>query len=187
MRIRPFASGAILRNVKFTQASFESFISLQDKLHQNLARQRSLVSMGTHDLDTLKGPFTYEALPPKNIKFVPLNQTRELNGEELMEFYEVWDQLSPFERVLRLTFPQKDRHLGRYLHIIRDSPVYPVIYDANRVVCSLPPIINGDHSKVSAKTRNIFIECTATDKTKVEIVVNIIVAMFSEYTEDKFS
>jgi len=99
MRIRPFASGAILRNVKFTQASFESFISLQDKLHQNLARQRSLVSMGTHDLDTLKGPFTYEALPPKDIKFVPLNQTQELNGEELMEFYEVWDQLSPFECV----------------------------------------------------------------------------------------
>ena len=82
---------------------------------------------------------------------------------------------------------QKDRHLGRYLHIIRDSPVYPVIYDSNRVVCSLPPIINGDHSKVSHKTRNIFIECTALDKTKVEIVVNILVAMFSEYAEKKFS
>ena len=82
---------------------------------------------------------------------------------------------------------QKDRHLGRYLHIIRDSPVYPVIYDSNRVVCSLPPIINGDHSKISPKTRNIFIECTALDKTKVEIVVNILVAMFSEYAEKKFS
>jgi phenylalanyl-tRNA synthetase beta chain len=82
---------------------------------------------------------------------------------------------------------QKDRHLGRYLHIIRDSPVYPVIYDSNRVVCSLPPIINGDHSKISTKTRNIFIECTATDKTKVEIVINILVAMFSEYAEEKFS
>jgi hypothetical protein len=92
MRIRPFVSGAILRNVKFTQARYESFIALQDKLHQNLARQRSLVAIGTHDLDTLKGPFTYEALPPKDIKFIPLNQTQELNGEELMGFYEVWDQ-----------------------------------------------------------------------------------------------
>lgn len=27
---------------------------LQDKLHQNLCRQRSLVSMGTHDLATLQ-------------------------------------------------------------------------------------------------------------------------------------
>ena len=37
-------------------------------------RRRSLVSIGTHDLDTVEGPFTYEALPPDQIKFVPLNQ-----------------------------------------------------------------------------------------------------------------
>ena len=79
-----------MRNVKLTQARYESFIALQDKLHQNLARQRTLVSIGTHDMDSLKGPFTYEALPPKDIKFVPLNQTQEMDGEELMEFYEVW-------------------------------------------------------------------------------------------------
>ena len=30
--------------------------------------------MGTHDLDTVEGPFTYEALPPDQIKFKPLNQ-----------------------------------------------------------------------------------------------------------------
>lgn len=82
-------SGAILRNVKFDQIRYDSFIALQDKLHQNLARQRTLVSIGTHDLDTVEGPFTYEALPPKDISFVPLNQTKQMNGEELMAFYEV--------------------------------------------------------------------------------------------------
>lgn len=45
--------------------------------------------MGTHDLDTVKGPFTYEALPPEEIVFAPLNQERTMNGKELMEFYEV--------------------------------------------------------------------------------------------------
>lgn len=89
MRIRPYVSGAILRNIKFTQERYDSFIALQDKLHQNLARQRVLVAIGTHDLDTLQGPFTYEALPPKDIKFVPLNQSKEMDGAELMEFYEV--------------------------------------------------------------------------------------------------
>ncbi|OJJ60185.1 hypothetical protein ASPSYDRAFT_148400 [Aspergillus sydowii CBS 593.65] len=169
MKIRPLVSGAILRNVTFDPARYESFIALQDKLHQNLARQRTLVSIGTHDLDTIKGPFTYEALPPKDIRFVPLNQTKELNGEELMAFYD------------------KDKHLGKYLHIIRDSPVYPVIYDANRTVCSLPPIINGDHSKISLNTKNIFIEITALDKTKVEIVNKIMVSMFSQYTSEPFT
>ena len=42
--VRPYAAAAILRNVTFTQASYDSFISLQDKLHQNLARQRTLVA-----------------------------------------------------------------------------------------------------------------------------------------------
>jgi len=37
-------------------------------------RRRTLVSMGTHDLDTVEGPFTYEAHPPDQIKFKPLNQ-----------------------------------------------------------------------------------------------------------------
>jgi phenylalanyl-tRNA synthetase beta chain len=78
-----------LRNITFDKARYESFIALQDKLNQNLARQRTLVSIGTHDLDTVQGPFTYEALPPKDISFVPLNQTRKLDGEQLMEFYDV--------------------------------------------------------------------------------------------------
>jgi len=86
--VRPYISGAILRGVKFTEASYASFISLQDKLHQNLARQRTLVAIGTHDLDTLQGPFTYEARRPENIRFAPLNQEKEYDGHELMTHLE---------------------------------------------------------------------------------------------------
>jgi phenylalanyl-tRNA synthetase beta chain len=51
-QIRPLCSGVILRNIKFTQERYDSFIGLQDMLHSNLARNRSLVSIGTHDLDS---------------------------------------------------------------------------------------------------------------------------------------
>jgi phenylalanyl-tRNA synthetase beta chain len=51
-QIRPLCSGVILRNIEFTQERYDSFIALQDKLHANLARQRTLVSIGTHDLDS---------------------------------------------------------------------------------------------------------------------------------------
>ena len=88
-KIRPYVSGSILRNIRFTKERYDSFIALQDKIHQNLARQRTLVSIGTHDLDTIQGPFTYEALPPEEIEFVPLNQKKSMNGVELMSFYEV--------------------------------------------------------------------------------------------------
>jgi phenylalanyl-tRNA synthetase beta chain len=45
--------------------------------------------MGTHDLDTIKGPFSYDALPPKDIKFTPLNQIKDMDANQLMEFYTV--------------------------------------------------------------------------------------------------
>ena len=88
-RIRPYFAGAILRNIKFTQRSYESFIDLQDKLHQNICRRRQFVAIGTHDLDTLLPPFRYEARPPQNIKFAPLNKDTEYTADKLMTLYEV--------------------------------------------------------------------------------------------------
>lgn len=167
-QVRPYAAAAILRGVQFDERRYASFIALQDKLHTNLCRNRTLVAIGTHDLDTLAPPFTYEALPPQDISFVPLNQSKELNGRELMEFYD------------------KDKNLGKYLHIIRDLPVYPVIYDLKRTVCSLPPIINSNHLKISLATRNVFIEVTGTDRTKTEVVIAQMVAMFSKYCSTPF-
>jgi phenylalanyl-tRNA synthetase beta chain len=78
---------AVLRNITFTPRRFASFIDLQDKLHGNIARRRTLVAIGTHDLDSVTGPFTYEALPPAQIEFVPLTQTKPFRADDLMEFY----------------------------------------------------------------------------------------------------
>ncbi|XP_056631917.1 phenylalanine--tRNA ligase beta subunit [Diorhabda sublineata] len=162
-KIRPYAVAALLRNIKFDKDSYNSFIELQDKLHQNICRKRSLVAIGTHDYDTVKGPFVYDAKSPKDIKFVPLNQNKEFSAEELMTFYSTHAQLK------------------QYLPIIKDSPVYPVITDSNGIVLSLPPIINGNHSKITLDTKNVFIECTATDLTKAKVVLDTIVCMFSQY------
>ncbi len=85
------------------------------------------------------------------------------------------------------TEPQSDKQLSKYLHIIRDSPVYPIIYDAKDRVLSMPPIINSNHSKITLNTKNVFIDVTATDKTKLDIVVNIVATMFSEYCAEPFT
>uniref|UniRef100_A0A3P9P1Q0 Phenylalanine--tRNA ligase beta subunit n=1 Tax=Poecilia reticulata TaxID=8081 RepID=A0A3P9P1Q0_POERE len=167
--VRPHAVAAVLKNITFTQERYNSFIELQEKLHQNICRSRSLVAIGTHDLDTISGPFTYTAKAPGDICFRPLNQTKEYTAAQLMSLYKT------------------DSHLRHYLPIIEDKPVYPVIYDSNGVVLSMPPIINGDHSKISLKTKNVFIECTATDLTKAKIVLDMIVTMFSEYCAQPFT
>jgi phenylalanyl-tRNA synthetase beta subunit len=168
-QIRPVCVCAVLRNLTFTQDNYDSFIDFQDKLHHNLGRRRTIVSIGTHDLDTIEGPFTYEALAPQDIKFVPLNKTQAVDGNELMKMYE------------------EDMQLKAFLHIVRDSPVYPVIKDGKGRVCSLPPIINGDHSKITFNTKNVFIECTATDWTKARMAVNLLCQAFSIYSSTKGS
>lgn len=89
LKVRGHIVAAILRDVTFTQESYNSFIDLQDKLHQNIGRKRSLVSIGTHDLDTVKGPFLYDARPPSKIRFKPLNQDKEYTAEEIMQLYAV--------------------------------------------------------------------------------------------------
>ncbi|KHN15176.1 Putative phenylalanine--tRNA ligase beta subunit [Glycine soja] len=159
--IRPYVVCAVLRGITFDKARYNSFIDLQDKLHQNICRRRTLVAIGTHDLDTLEGPFTYEALPPSSITFTPLKQERNFRADDLMEFY------------------KSDLKLKKFLHIIEDSPVFPVIYDSKRTVLSLPPIINGAHSAITLETKNVFIECTATDLTKAKVVLNTMNILFS--------
>lgn len=111
----------------------------------------------------MQGPFTYKAQQPSQISFVPLKQTQAFKADALMEHY-----------------LQNDQKLKKFVPIIKNSPVYPVIYDSNGVVLSLPPIINGAHSAISLDTRNVFIECTATDLTKANVVLNTVVTMFSE-------
>lgn len=156
--VRPVLLGAVVRNVKFTQDLYDSFIDLQDKIHQNIGRKRSIVSIGTHDLDTIKGPFLYTAMKPNELRFVPLNQDKELSAAELMDFY-------------------ADSHLKPYLPLIKDKPEYPVILDQSKTVLSMPPIINGNISKITLNTNNILIEITATDREKATIAMDTVVSM----------
>lgn len=140
--MRPHAVAAVLRNITFNQERYESFIELQEKLHQNvcrcvnlltlssveiflsylcltilqsdgsittpllLFRKRTLVAIGTHDLDTISGPFTYTAKPPGDIRFKPLNQSKEYTATELMSLYKVssdFDQHRLFNMYLSTT------------------------------------------------------------------------------------
>jgi hypothetical protein len=75
--VRPHLVCAVLRGVKFTPALYEKFIALQTELHEGLCKKRSLAAIGTHDLDALQLPLSYAALPPADIRFVPLVRDKE--------------------------------------------------------------------------------------------------------------
>ncbi|VDL99323.1 unnamed protein product [Schistocephalus solidus] len=168
-RVRPFVVAAVLRNIAFDEDRYASFIDLQDKLHQTIGRKRSIVAIGTHDLDTLRPPFVYDAQPPSKIRFRPLNQTQAFTATEMTELY------------------SKESHLKPYIALLKGHPKYPIILDSKGTVLSMPPVINGEHSKLKLTTRNVFIECTATDLHKASITLDTIVCMFSEYCATPFT
>lgn len=166
--VRPYCVAAIVRDVTFDQESYNSFIDLQDLLHQNICRRRKLVAMGTHDYDHMQGPITYEARLPEDIKFIPLNETKEMDGNEFMEHY------------------SKDKYIKEFLPIIRDKPRYPIFYDKNQTVLSLPPIKNSNATAISVETKNVFIEITATDHKRAKIVLDILTTHLSQYSANQY-
>lgn len=126
-----------------------------------------------------RGPSAPEAADvvraPEDISFVPLthSSTNEtFDAKRLLEVYET---------------DAACKHLKPYVPIIKDCPLYPVVLDGNDTVMSLPPIINGSQSKITLQTTNVFIECTATDLTKANIVLDTVVSMFSEYCSLPFT
>lgn len=166
--VRPYCVSAIVRNVTFNEESYNSFIDLQDLLHQNICRRRKLVAMGTHDYDNMQGPITYEARKPEDIKFVPLGDTEEVDGNQFIENC------------------KKDQYIKEYVPIIGDKERFPVFYDANGVVLSLPPLKNSAATAISTSTKNVFIEITATDHKRAKIVLDILTTHLSQMSSDQF-
>lgn len=167
--VRPIMISVILRDIAFNEESYQSFIDLQEKLHQNLCRRRTLASIGTHDLDKMTLPVTYTAEPPEDIRFVPLMGGDEVNGREL------------FANLA------KHQQLSKYLPLIENEKLWPVVRDGSGDVMSLPPIINSYKTRITLDTKNVFIECTALDRTRAMNAVVIIAHAFSLYSKNPFT
>lgn len=120
-------------------------------------------SMGTHNLDKVKGPISYVAKPPREIVFQALKQKAPMNAEDLFTVF------------------RSDVKMKKFLPIIENFERYPVFYDATGQVLSLPPIINSEATKITMDTKNVFVEITGTDLMKTKVCLAIIAAQFSEY------
>jgi len=78
---------------------------------------------------------------------------------------------------------RSDVKMKKFLHILEPFDKYPVFYDADRQVLSLPPIINSDRTKITLDTTNVFVEITGTDIQKTKICLAVLAAQFGEYCQ----
>ncbi|MGQ9587372.1 MAG: phenylalanine--tRNA ligase subunit beta [Thermoplasmata archaeon] len=157
--VRPFIWSALVEGNEITDPLIRSMMDLQEKLHLTLGRNRKKVAIGIHDFRTVSPPFTYKAVLPDEISFVPLQGTRRMTPAEIL----------------------KEHDKGRaYAFVLEGKKRYPMIVDDGGEVLSFPPIINGIVTAVTEETRDIFVDCTGTDINAVTYAVNILTTALAE-------
>ena len=157
--IRPFIGFAKIDNVDFTGDKLKYVMDFQENLHWVIGRDRKKVAIGIHNADVVEGPFKYIATPKDANAFVPLEKDTEMTPDEI------------------LTEHDKGK---AYAHLIEDFDKYPLILDKDDNVLSMPPIINGELTKLKEDTKNIIVDVTGTDERAVNQALNIICCSFAE-------
>ena len=66
-----------------------------------------------------------------------------------------------------------------YAHLLEGMDKVPIIFDSKDSVLSFPPIINGDHTTVTTKTRDLFIDVTGLDIRACESALMLICLQLS--------
>jgi phenylalanyl-tRNA synthetase beta chain len=157
--VRPYIVAAVCRNIQLSDSDIEALMAAQEDIHWAIGRDRRKASIGVHNLDTVKPPFTYKAVDPKSVKFTPLGGDKPLNLDEILS-----------------THPKGIA----YKHLVADYPKFPIIVDKDAQVLSFPPIINGTVTQVSTSTRNLFIDVTGTSLISVNNALNLIVTQLAD-------
>lgn len=157
--VRPCFLCAAVYGVTVDDETLRSMMELQEKLHVTVGRKRTKVAIGIHDLDKVQAPFTYHAVDPHSVRFVPLAKTEEMDLAEILEKHEKGKA---------------------YAHLLDGYAKYPVITDARGQVLSFPPIINGALTAVTTRTRNLFVDVTGFDWKAVETCLNIVATALAE-------
>jgi phenylalanyl-tRNA synthetase beta chain len=157
--IRPYIACCLILNIQLTEDKLRQLMDFQEDLHWVLGRDRKKVAIGIHNLDVLKGPFRYFAADPDMVSFVPLEMDEEMTLRQIL----------------------REHEKGRsYAHLLENYSKYPLIMDSQDQVLSMPPIINGELTKLTLKTKNVLIDVTGTDQLAVERTLNIIATSFAE-------
>ena len=157
--IRPHIRFAKIDNVDFSGDKIKYIMDFQENLHWVIGRDRKKVAIGVHNADVVEGPFNYIATEKTENAFVPLEMGEELTPEEILE---------------------KNQKGEKYAHLIDKFDKYPLILDKDNKVLSMPPIINGELTKLSEDTKNIIVDVTGTDEKAVNQALNIICSSFAE-------
>ncbi|MBN1426604.1 phenylalanine--tRNA ligase subunit beta [Candidatus Fermentibacteria bacterium] len=158
---RPAIGCAVVRDVQLDDDLLKELMRLQENLHWALGRDRRRASVGVYDLATVTPPITYRTVDPDGPPFRALGWPNELTPRQILQEH------------------PKGRAFG---HALADFQRYPLLIDACGQVLSMPPIINSEESKVTAASRDLFIDVTGPRVEAVSRCLNVMVTSILEFS-----
>ncbi|MBS7615747.1 phenylalanine--tRNA ligase subunit beta [Candidatus Bathyarchaeota archaeon] len=157
--VRPYMLAAVVRNIKLDEDAVAELMEMQEDLHWGVGRDRRKASIGIHNIDAVTPPFLYTAVEPPSVKFVPLGKTEEMTLKEILERHE--------------------KGIA-YKHLLNWAPRYPLLVDRDGKVLSMPPIINGELTRVDENTRNLFLDVTGPSYDAVEKSLKVLATSLAD-------
>lgn len=147
-QLRPFLTCVIVRRIRFPNLKF--VLDLQNKLHKEVGGTRAVAAIGVHDLARMApGPLSYDGLDSAACRLRPLRQDKELSAVEVVEAF----RGDPLYAAFAAMLCRPDGAVAGQVCVLRDS---------SGQVLSLPPLINGAATAISADTTDIFVEVSST-------------------------
>ncbi len=163
---RPHIACAVIRNLSMDEELLKIIMKMQENLHWALGRDRVKASIGVYDLDSVVPDFRYLALADDEIAFVPLGGMPDEGANRAA---------SPLDIL------QKHPKGTAYQHLLSSFDRYPILMDSQGTVLSMPPIINSEQTRVSEKTRNLFIDVTGPETKGVHHALNVLTTSLAEF------
>ena len=162
-KYRPYAFGAVVRNLELDDEAIRQLFQLQEKLAISYGNKREIVSIGLYDLDALDPRWYDKDRFVIKYKAVSEGKMRPLGYEEVMSFEEVLEKT------------QKGQEYG---HLVVKGQ-YPIFEHEGKVM-SLAPILNAEDYKVTENTRNVFVDVTGTIPEIMLRVLDVMVTSIAE-------
>ena len=143
--IRPAIAGAVLRAPEghpLDAGLLAEAVRFQEILHATIGRDRRAASLGIYPVDRFEFPVRYALEPMRSVRFVPLDGSEEVGGDEFFASHPM---------------------AGTYGALGRSAGSCLTLRDAHGTVLSLPPVLNGRTAgEARVGDHELLIESTGT-------------------------
>lgn len=152
---RPFISGLVVRDLELDTQAIRQLSSIQDDLHEGIARHKIKASIGIYPLNDIKFPLRYTSLS-NDFTFTFVKKSSATRVADLMK-----DDMVSKNRQLQRNFCNR----------------YSALLDNENKLISIPPLASYGAATLESGKTDLFIQVTSVDRKLADDMIAILAAL----------